>query len=111
MEERRKNKRIDLGSKLLIKRLDQEEALEVEIDIVNVSKKGIGFECAEPLTIGSVYEGFLTIWTREIIHAFIEIVRIEKLKDTFDYGGIFIGMPEVDSQRIEIYETVEQHRR
>lgn len=111
MEERRKNKRIDLGSKLLIKRLDQEEALEVEIDIVNVSKNGIGFECAEPLMIGSVYEGFLTIWTREIIHAFIEIVRIEKLEDTFDYGGIFIGMPEVDSQRIEIYETVEQHRR
>ena len=48
----------------------------------------------------------MTIWTKEVIHAFIEIVRIEKKKDTFEYGGIFVGMPEMDAQRIEVYDTV-----
>ena len=56
--------------------------------------------------MGAVYEAYLTIWTKEVIHAFIEIVRIEKNMDTYEYGGLFIGMPEVDLQRIEVYNTV-----
>ena len=34
-------------------------------------------------------------------------IRIEKKADTFAYGGIFIGMPEMDMKRIETYETIE----
>ena len=49
MEERRRNKRIGLSSKLLIKRLDAEGAAkEVDIDVVDVSKTGVGF-CAVKL--------------------------------------------------------------
>ena len=74
--------------------------------VMNVSKTGIGFSCDELLDMGAVYEAYLTIWTKEVIHAFIEIVRIEKNMDTYEYGGLFIGMPEVDLQRIEVYNTV-----
>lgn len=56
--------------------------------------------------MGVVYEAYLTIWTREVIHAFIEIVRIEKVVDTYEYGGLFIGMPETDLQRIDVYNVV-----
>lgn len=108
MEERRRNERLDLESKLVIKRLDQGGQDEVTIDVIDVSKTGVGFKCDKPLTIGAVYEAFLTIWTKEVIHAFIEIVRIEKSGQTFVYGGIFVGMPEMDAQRIEVYSTVEQ---
>ena len=52
------------------------------------------------LEIGAVYESYLTIWTKEVIHAFIEIVSIEREEDGFQYGGLFIGMPEIDLQRI-----------
>ena len=45
-----------------------------------------------------------------MIHAFVEIVRIEKEEDAFKYGGIFIGMPEMDAARIEIYDTVKQNQ-
>lgn len=106
MEERRKSKRTDLKSKLLVKRLDAGGQHEVGVDIMNVSKTGIGFYCDELLDMGAVYEAYLTIWTKEVIHAFIEIVRIEKDVDTYEYGGLFIGMPEVDLQRIEVYNTV-----
>ena len=47
MQERRKNKRTNMPSKLVIKRLDGESGKEVGIDIVDVSKTGIGFECTE----------------------------------------------------------------
>lgn len=41
-----------------------------------------------------------------MLHAFIEIVRIVKEDATYSYGGIFIGMPEMDAARIEVYDTV-----
>lgn len=106
MEERRSSKRTELQSKLLVKRLDSDIQKEVGVDIMNVSKTGIGFYCDELLDMGAVYESFLTIWTKEVIHAFIEIIRIEKTQDTYEYGGLFIGMPELDLQRIGIYNLV-----
>lgn len=108
MEERRKSKRTDLKSKLLVKRLSSGEQEEVGVEVENVSKTGIGFVCGELLEMGAVYEAYLTIWTKEIIHAFIEIVRIEKKADVYDYGGLFIGMPEIDLQRIDVYNVVNE---
>ena len=42
-KERRKSKRTDLESTLLVKRLDSDTQEEVDVDIMNVSKTGIGF--------------------------------------------------------------------
>jgi hypothetical protein len=111
MSEKRKNNRLELTSQIIINRLDglEEEKIKIGIEVMDVSKSGVGFKCTEPLQIGSVYEAYLTIWTKEIIHAFIEIVRIEKINDVFLYGGIFIGMPELDAQRIAIYETINKY--
>ena len=92
MEERRKSNRRELTSKLIIKRLGGVDVDEtVEIDITDVSKTGIGFTCSKALEIGAVYESYLRIWTQEVLHAFLEIVRIEKRDSVFSYGGIFIG--------------------
>ena len=106
MEERRKNKRMELQSTLYVKRLDGTEMSDVDIEIIDVSKTGVGFSCNVALEIGAVYESNLRIWTQEVLHAFLEIVRIEKQGNTYIYGAIFIGMPEMDASRIETYETV-----
>ena len=88
MDERRRNTRSKLESKLMLKRLEKEEK-EIIIDVADVSKTGVGFVCDEPLVIGAV-------------------VRIEKTGNTFNYGGIFVGMPDMDSARIEVYQMFEQ---
>lgn len=108
MVERRKNKRMELRSKLIVKRLDSGIEEEVGIEVINVSKTGIGFHSDELLDIGAVYESYLTIWTQERIHAFIEVIRIEIQADGFNYGGLFIGMPEMDLQRIDVYKMVSE---
>lgn len=105
-EERRKSRRMELDSTLVIKRLDDGSQEEIAIEIDDVSKTGIGFHCDTPLMIGTVYESYLQIWTKEVLHAFLEIVRIEKQGGVFQYGAIFIGMPEMDLSRITVYETV-----
>lgn len=106
MDERRKGLRLELSSRLIIKQLDGNGTHEVAIEINDVSKTGVGFSSTEALEIGAVYEGFLTIWTKEVLHAFLEIVRIEKKDDCFEYGAIFIGMPEMEASRIEVYQTI-----
>ncbi len=107
MQERRKSKRIELDAKIIVKRLDSNIEHEVSIDVCDVSKTGIGFQTTTVLEIGAVYQSYLTLWNKDVIHAFIEIVRIVKEEDTFVYGGVFIGMPEMDQKRIEIYDTIE----
>lgn len=110
MEERRKNKRSELQSKLILKRLDGAREQEVAIEVVDLSKTGVGFTCEERLEIDAVYESFLTIWTKEVIHAFLQIVRIEKKDEQYTYGAVFIGMPEMDASRIAVYQTVEEYK-
>ncbi len=107
MEERRRTNRRTLESKLLIKRLDGSGQEDAQIEITDVSKTGIGFSCNKLLDIGAVYESFLRIWTQEVIHAFLEVVRIEKKGQIYSYGAIFIGMPEADAARIQTYDTIE----
>lgn len=111
MQEKRKNERTELTSRLIIKQLDGNVKKEVSIEVTDVSKTGVGFACTEPLGIGAIYEGYLTIWTKESIHAFMEIVRIIKEEDTYNYGAIFVGMPEMESQRIEIYQQFENAKK
>ena len=87
--ERRKSKRMHMDSTLVIKRLDGGSDEEVNIEISDVSKTGVGFICKTPLLIGTVYESFLTIWTKEVLHAFLQIVRIELKDDMYYYGASF----------------------
>ena len=53
-QDRRRTKRTDLESKLVIKRLDGNSGHEVTIHISDVSKTGVGFDCTEALQIGEV---------------------------------------------------------
>ena len=71
-----------------------------------VSGSEVGFSCKEALQIGEVYEAYLTIWTEEIIHAFLQIVRIELKQGGYGYGAIFVGMPEMNSSKIGVYQLV-----
>ena len=100
MEERRRSKRTEMSSTLMVKRLDQGDMQEVSIDIVDVSPNGVGFLCKE------VYESKLRIWTHEVLHAFLQIVRIEMKGDSYTYGAVFIGMSESDAARIRVYQTI-----
>lgn len=110
MEERRKSKRSELSSTITIKRLDENKAEHVDIDIVDISKSGVGFNCKEPLVIGALYESDLRIWTQEVLHAILEIVRIEKKGDMYSYGATFVGMPAMDTFRIEAYQAFENEK-
>lgn len=111
MEEKRKSKRLTLESEIVLNKLngDSGTPMKTSINVKDVSKTGMGFTCNEQLNIGNIYECLLTIWTKDTIKAFVEIVRIIKNDDgSYFYGGIFIGMTESDSNRISIYSQFDE---
>lgn len=110
MEERRRSIRTELDAELLMNRLDTQTEEKVAIQICDLSKRGIGFICEGQLETGAVYECSLTIWTKEVIQVFVEIVRAEKLEQGYKYGGSFVGMNDLDAYRIEVYQTVEEYK-
>lgn len=105
MQERRRNRRMELEANLTLNRLDMEEPQSVLIHITDVSKRGVGFLCTEKLKINDVYECELTLWTKEVMSVFLRIVRMEE-GDPYAYGSIFIGMTEADASRIAAYQAV-----
>ncbi len=109
MQEKRNSRRMSLSAKLLIKNLNDttDKPEEVEIEVLDVSKTGVGFVCSAPLAIGAVYETLLKIWNEDEIHAFLKVVRIEQTKDEkYICGTIFIGLPEMNAARIEVYDLL-----
>lgn len=109
MEEKRSGRRMPLSARIIIKNMNDasEKEEEAEIEVLDVSKSGVGFICDTPLSVGAVYETFLKIWTDETIHAFLKVVRIEQAEDErYICGTIFIGLPEMNAARIEVYDLV-----
>ncbi len=107
MEERRRSIRTELNISAVISSMDGRNPKELQVDVKDLSKTGIGFECTNLLGIGTVYDADITIWTQETIHVFLKVVRIELLRDGYAYGATFIGMPQNDSQRIEVYQAIQ----
>lgn len=106
MVEKRRAKRMDLQATLLLRKVgDTSSSGVVSIEVLDLSQTGIGFICDRELQIGTTYESDLIIWTGDIIHAFIEVVRKGESEGGGIYGGVFIGMPESDWCRIRVYET------
>lgn len=104
MEEKRKAKRIILDANLAMNRIDGNKRELVPIQVFDVSKSGIGFECARDLEMNSVYELDLTLWTKEVINTFVTVIRSEVRNNKKVYGGSFVGMTEADACKIDIYD-------
>ena len=107
MEEKRKHKRLDLDVTVELERLDKEGVTTlkyIHVDIMDLSRSGIGFKANQLLEVGTYYDTKLTIWTKEVIDAVIEIVRCNETEDGYVYGAEFIGMTDTDALKIDIYQ-------
>lgn len=108
MDDRRKSKRTELITALIIKRLDDNSNYEVVVSVNDVSRSGIGFQCSEQLQIGEIYECYMTIWTKEVIHTFLQIVRVGQRPGGYSYGATYVGMTDADAARIETYQIIQE---
>ena len=106
--EKRKNKRVDMITDVELSRLGEEGTTAdryVNANIFNISRGGIGFETMYPLEIGSYYDTRITLWSREVVSAVLEIIHGEELERGYRYGGEFIGISDSDALKIDIYQV------
>lgn len=108
--DRRKHKRYPLNAKLEMTSLSNDAGTKISVDLLDISKSGVGFFCDQELVNGSIYKAEIKLWTGDILDAFINIIRVERREDGNVYGGIFIAMPEIDSSRIEVYQTYKEYK-
>ncbi len=109
MEEKRKNKRLDIGVKVEIERIDEANVTTVkymEVEVTNISKTGLAFRVPDvEFEEGACFDAKIQIWTKETIDTIFKVVRVNKLEDgTYEYGCIFVGMTDTDALKIEIYQ-------
>ena len=109
MEEKRKNKRLDIGLKVEIERLDEDNVTTVKymtVEVTNISKTGLAFRVPDvQFENGACFDAKIRIWTKETIDAVFKVVRANKIDDhMYEYGCIFVGMTDTDALKIEIYQ-------
>lgn len=108
MDEKRKNKRLDLEVSVEMERLDQDENITkmkfIHVDVINISRSGLGFFSGVELAPNTFYNAKIQIWTKEIVNAVLKIARCVPEEDGFSCGGVFIGLAEADALKIDIYE-------
>lgn len=111
MQEKRNSKRLDLDVSIELERLDEDGITTLKythVNVVDLSKSGIGFISKQELEIGTYYDTKIQIWTKEIVDAVVEIVRREEIEDSYRYGGRFIGMADPDALKIDIYQILNE---
>lgn len=108
MEEKRRNKRLDLDVTIELERLDEADVTTlkyVHVIVTDISRSGIGFKSAVELDTNTYFDAKVQIWTKEVVDAVIQIVRRAELPDgTYKYGGTFVGMTDTDALKIDIYQ-------
>ena len=108
MEEKRKHKRLELDVTVELERLDEDGVTTLRyshVEVVDISRTGIGFKAGQRLEVGSHYNTKIQIWTKEVVDAVIEIVRRDALPEGgYKYGCRFIGMTDTDALKIDIYQ-------
>lgn len=111
MEERRRSRRLPLDVALELERIDHQGITTlkyVHIEVQDLSKAGLGFHAEQELSVDSFYNVNLEIWTKEIIHTIIKIVRCKQRDGFYEYGAQFVGMTEADALKIQIYQMLDE---
>lgn len=108
MDEKRRDKRLDLDVSVQLERLDEPGITTlkyIHVEVTDISRSGLGFTAQKELEVGTYYDTKIQIWTKEVVDAVIQIVRREDQGNgMYKYGCVFIGMTDADALKIDIYQ-------
>ena len=110
MDERRKNKRVPIQLALEVNQIFKQDNevigdLKAELEVVNISKTGIGFYSMDDLPLGYYFNAKLEFDEKNYIFTVVKIIRKSIMGDTFDYGCEFVGMADFLIGKIQEYEN------
>jgi len=92
-----------IQSDLITKDLDE----EMEVEVVNISKDGMGFKTEKILAFNRLYDTEIVLTNGEKFSSIIKIVRMENEGESeILYGCHFVGINGTDQFKIDIFQIL-----
>lgn len=110
MNEKRKHKRIPLKLELSVSSLFKQDFetipnIDTNLEVKNISKSGIGFESTNELPLDYYFDARIQLTEEQFFLAIVKIVRVEKIDEMYLIGCEFVGLADMLSQKIDMYEA------
>lgn len=111
MQERRRAKRMPFTMSLEIMNLYKQDNVLVSninapIEVVDISKTGIGFRSESVLPVGYYFNANINLDNADTLHCVIQIVRSQPMEgDMTMYGCEFVGMATILSYLFDEYDS------
>lgn len=110
MEDRRRAKRMPITMSLEILNLYKQDNVMVSnlhepIEVIDISKTGMGFISKSILPIGYYFNANINMGSEDTLHCVIEIIRSQPAEDgNTIYGCEFVGMAAILSYIFDEYD-------
>ncbi len=109
MKERRRHKRLPIRLEIDIDRLFRQDNeilndINKSIEVINISKSGIGFNCKEDLPLDYYFNAKIEFDELRFFYCVIKIIRKDNLEDGYYFGCEFVGLAEFLSNKVDEYE-------
>lgn len=110
MQERRRAKRMPVTLTLDIINLYKQDNVQVAninapIEVVNISKTGIGFRSESVLPVGYYFNANINLMNEDTLHCVVQIVRSQPMEGNMNmYGCEFVGMATILSYIFDEYD-------
>ncbi|WP_205839255.1 PilZ domain-containing protein [Velocimicrobium porci] len=107
--ERRKYRRLPLNLTLGVSKLYKQDYIElndinVDLEVVDISKAGIGFRTQKELPVDYYFDGRIELVDNDFFYAVVKIIRRQKLEDqNYIYGAKFVGLAPFLADKVDIY--------
>ncbi len=114
MDNRRRCERIPTDIKLHIESLYKQDHvilgnINEDIQVVDVSKTGIGFTSSHQLPIGYYFNAKISFNEEKFFYSVLKILRVRDEGDIFHYGCEFVGLADILANTVDEYaEEVHQ---
>ncbi len=108
MIEMRREKRWPAKLELEISSLFKQDNVKVEninepIEVIDVSKAGIGFRAKSVLPIGYYFNARLVLGEKDALNCVVRIIRQQKQDDSYVYGCEIVGVASIMDYVINDY--------
>jgi hypothetical protein len=110
--DKRKAKRLPIKLDLTISDLFCQDNVkanidEADIEVFDISTRGIGFYSASVLPLNFYFNAKIVLGSEDnLVYTVVKIVRAQPHGDSYIYGCEFVGLPEILHPAFERYEKL-----
>jgi len=111
MNEKRKHKRLPIKLRIDIDKLFKQDNeiihdINESIEVINISKTGIGFLCKDDLPLEYYFNAKIEFDEFKYFYCVLKIIRKEIINDINLFGCEFVGLAEFLASKVDEYETL-----